>query len=231
MASSVMNEMNDSVLITWTPPSTLPGTTMNFTINVSVGDHSETFATSDPNFLIGLCDVGVNSGCYSNCELSVSVKSINQAGEGEPASITVPVQPFSCDGAEHGMHNYNVKINLICSSCVYADRPGPPTDLVVSATDDSLSVSWSRPSSSHPISHYSVNVWDTQTEFLIANGIKVTDLKYTREYMTVGIDTCNRSYNAMISVCGVNVAGKGETANETLAIQQNMQSCPTTSGK
>ena len=97
--------------------------------------------------------------------------------------------------------------------------------------DDSLSVSWSRPSSSHPISHYSVDVWDTQTESLIANGIEITDLKYTLEYMTVGIDTCNRSYNIIIRVCAVNVAGKGETANTTLAIQQNIQACPTTSGK
>ncbi len=97
--------------------------------------------------------------------------------------------------------------------------------------DDSLSVSWSRPSSSHPISHYSVNVWDAQMESLIANGIKISDLQYTLEYMTVGIDTCNRSYNFIISVCGVNVVvGKGEIANTTLAIQQNMQSCPTTSG-
>ncbi len=91
-----------------------------------------------------------------------------------------------------------------------------------------LSVSWSRPSSSHRISYYSVDVWDTQTESLIANGIKITDLQYTLEY---GIDTCNRSYNIVFSVCGVNIAGKGETTNTTLAIQQNMQSCPTTSGK
>ena len=113
---------------------------------------------------------------------------------------------------------------------VCADRPGLPTDLVASALDDSLSVSWSRPSSSHPISHYSVDVWDTQTESLIANGTEITDLQYTLEYMAVGIDTCNRSYNVVISVCGVNVAGKGKTANTTMAIQQNMQSCPTTSG-
>ncbi len=97
--------MNDSVLITWTPPSTLPGTTMNFTINASVGDHSKTFATSQDNFLIGLCDLGVNSSCYSNCELSVVVRSINQAGVGEPASITVPVQPFSCGKAGNGNNN------------------------------------------------------------------------------------------------------------------------------
>ncbi len=104
-------------------------------------------------------------------------------------------------------------------------------DLVASAImDDSLSVSWSRPSSSHPISHYSVDVWDTQTESLIANEIEITDLQYTLEYMTVDIDTCNRSYNVVISVCGVNVAGKGETANTTLAIQQNTQLCPTTFG-
>ncbi len=94
--------------------------------------------------------------------------------------------------------------------------------------DDSLSVFWSRPSSSHPISHYSVDVWDTQTESLVANGIEITDLQYTLAYI---IDTCNRSYGIVISVCAVNIAGKGETANTTLAIQQNMQSCPTTPGK
>ncbi len=100
LASSVIN---DSVLVTWAPPSTLPGTTMSFTVNASVRYQSETFTTSQHNFLIGLCDLSVNSSCYSNCELSVSVKSINQAGEGEPTSITVPVQPFLCDGAEHGI--------------------------------------------------------------------------------------------------------------------------------
>ena len=98
LASSVLN---DSVLVTWTPPSTLPGTTMSFTVNVSVGDQSETFATSQHNFLIGLCDLGV-SGCYSNCELNVVVQSMNKAGEGESTSITVPVQLFPCDGAENG---------------------------------------------------------------------------------------------------------------------------------
>ncbi len=76
-----------------------------------------------------------------------------------------------------------------------------------------------------------MDVWDAQTESLISKQIEITDLKYTLEYMTVGIDTCNRSYNVVISVCGVNVAGKGETVNTTLAIQQDMQSCPTTSGK
>ena len=89
------------MLVAWTPPSTLPGTTMSFTVNASVGDQSEIFTTSQHDFLISLCDLGV-SDCYSNCELSVSMKSMNQAGEGEPASITVPVQPFLCDGAEQG---------------------------------------------------------------------------------------------------------------------------------
>ena len=102
----VSSIMNDSVLITWTPPSTLPGTTMSFTIIASVDYPSETFATSQHDFLIGLCDVGVSS-CYSNCELSLSVKSINQAGDGESTSITVPVPPFLCDGAEHGIILYN----------------------------------------------------------------------------------------------------------------------------
>ncbi len=123
---------------------------------------------------------------------------------------------------------------MIFLSLVSADIPGSPsapTDLVASAMDDSLSVSWSRPSSSHPISHYSVDVWDTETESLIANGIEITDLIYTLEYMTVGIDTCNKSYNVLISVCAVNIAGKGETANTTLEIQRNMQSCPTIFGK
>ncbi|XP_064389274.1 uncharacterized protein LOC135337289 isoform X3 [Halichondria panicea] len=207
LASSAMN---DSVLITWTPPSTLPGTTMSFRVNASVGDQSEIFTTSQHNFLIGLCDLGVNSSCHSNCELSVSVRSINQVGEGEPAYTTISIQLFSCDGAEN-------------------DRPEPPTDLVANALDDSLSVSWSRPSSSHPISHYSMDVWDTQTESLIANEIEITDLKYTLEYMAVGIDTCNRSYGIAISVCAVNIAGKGVAVNTTSAIQQNMQSCPTIS--
>ncbi len=99
----VSSVLNDSVLVTWTPPSTLPGTMMSFTVNASVGDRSETFTTSQHNFLIGLCDLGVSS-CYSNCELSVSVRSMNQVGEGEPAYITVPVEPFLCDGAEQGMY-------------------------------------------------------------------------------------------------------------------------------
>ncbi len=128
------------------------------------------------------------------------------------------------------MVNIIIPIQYLFSR-VCADRPGPPTDLVASATDDSLSVSWSRPSSSHAISHYSMNVWDAQTESLIANAIETFDLQYTLEYMTVGIDTCNRSYGIEISVCGVNVVvGKGEIANTTLAIQQDMQACPTTSG-
>ena len=90
---------------------------MSFKVNASVRNHSETFATSQHNFLIGLCDLGI-SACYSNCELSVSVRSINQAGVGEPASITVPIQPFSCDGAEHGS-NYVISVCIIQAARVF----------------------------------------------------------------------------------------------------------------
>ena len=110
LASSAMN---DSVLITWTPPSTLPGTTMSFRVNASVGDQSEIFTTSQHNFLIGLCDLGVSS-CYSNCELSVFVRSINQVGEGEPAYTTISIQLFSCDGAKNGINAVNNKLQAKC---------------------------------------------------------------------------------------------------------------------
>ncbi len=107
----------------------------------------------------------------------------------------------------------------------HADTPMAPEQLVAAANEGSIFVSWSPPSTpSHLVWYYSVQVFDM-------NELHAANTSGQMLSLDLGIDTCNRSYHIVISVCGVNAAGKGAAVNTTLIIQQNIQLCPTVIGK